>query len=1295
MAFVLRSPGRSLSLPDRLAELGRGRRRAGVAAGLFRLAAGSMALLAGLAALDAAVHLPAVARAVGLVAWLTATVVLYLRGVHGPARHSTRPLSVALLLEAQFPKFNDALATAVDLLTSGRAASRFRDVTVLRAENLAKRTPLDSIVPMARLWKGFWLLVVVGLAVVPLAGISPGRTALALARFFDPLGDHPWPTKTRLTLLDPVGPASLLARGDAFPVRFEVGGQLPEVATLVVRLSGGGASEEVLTLAVEDGRAEVVVEHRIDAGRVPRNFDVRVQAGDAVTPWHAVEVAPGPKLVALDGRASPQLDLTFPAYTDLPPAVLADGAGVVEAVAGTRVHFLAAADRRIVSAAFVPQFDTSALARATAVASLSSVNPLAAVAAQLLADGLLADIPVNVTGSDGTLLEARFTPHQPGLYALRFADERGLVGVRLVDFRVFPDPSPVVLIERPMPGKDALQLLPTASFVLQGHAEDRPYAVRSIAGEYRTSADGPWVPLPLTDLADLVPVLPALTGGALATAPPKPFALDASRRVAVAAFKKPDGTPLKDGDTLTIRLAAADWDDRTALKEPGRSKEVEVRVLSRPSLEATLLKALADLRPEALRLEAQQRETAARTAELKAAADAGPLSKEDIAKLQAAEQEQRQLRAKVADATDGLRAKVEQLRQTAQANALTRSPTADKIEAIAGELNRLADQSLEAAEAGLSAAKQEAEKPGTPDPKKVAEGLKQAAASQPAAAKSLKAVLERLEQWGGAGEVRGEARNLKDEVAKAGDQAAKTAGKVPPGKDPEKLTPAEKSALGGAADKLDAAAARTADLLAKAGRIADHKDAAAAQADAQAETASPPEADALKDAAKQSRAEADALRQAVQAAGGDALPADLREAAADTRGQKPNEAEAARQSAQARLDKLADALTEKPPDAGTDELTKRAKAAAEQIDRLAVEQDELRKKTKAAAAKPDGPDKDAALKQLAGEQERLRKKTEELVERLTREPQGEAQAEALRRAAEKMEAARDDLERGVAPTPKQDEALDKLDEALDRLERTGKQDQQQLDREEREKLADKLTLLRDRQKAVAAEAARIDAAATAARGFDRALQRSLRDLGEGEAALADEVAQFAEKSLTGLPVFEKLANQAATAMRQATKRVVARGEDVADLDPGAAYDPVAEAIAAKRVNQPLALALRRLDQIVAALQPDPKDPAAKKPDPQLDRPPMPMPMPMPDGDAPPMPPKPDTIPALAQLKALRAMQLEVNERTAAFAEANPDSTDLDADALVELRDIELAQRDIADLFDALATQLRDAQQPKE
>ena len=1270
MAFVLRSPGRGVALPLRLAELGRGRRRVGVAAGVLRLVAGSLGLLAALVVLDAAVHLPAVARAVGLVGWVALTLTLYVRGVRGPARQSTRPLSVALLLEARFPKFNDALATAVDLLTSGRPGGRFADVTVLRAENIAKRTPLDSIVPMGQFWKAFWVAALVAVVVVPLAAFSPGRAAVGLARFFDPLGDHRWPTRTRLTLVEPSGTSSLLARGDAFPVRFTVGGELPETATLVVRLSGGGLSDEVLQLSAEVGRAEVAVEHRLDAGRVPRNFEFRVQAGDAVTPWHPVEVAPGPKLVALGGRASPQLDLHFPAYTDLTQVTLADGAGVIEAVAGTRVRLVAGTDRRVVSAALVPQFDTTALGRATAAAALSSAHPLSAFGAQRLADAMLADIPIAVTGPDGTTLEAEFTPHQPGLYALRFADERGLVGVRLLDLRIFPDPSPVVLLERPQLGRDALQLLPTASLTLQGHAEDRPFAVRSIACEYRTSADSPWVTLPLTDLANVAPLLPVLTGGALATAPPKPFALDASRRLALTAFAKPGGRPLQDGDTLTLRLAASDWDDRTALKEPGRSKEVEVRILSRPSLEAVLSKALADLRPEALRLEAQQREATGKTTELKAAADAGGLSKEDLAKLAGAEQEQRQLRAKVADAADGLRTKVEQLRQTAQANALTRSPTADKIDAIAGELNRLADQSLEAAEAGLGAAKQEAEKPGATDPKKVAEGLRQAAANQPAAAKSFAKVLERLEQWGGAGEVRGEARTVKDDVTKAGDLAAKASGKVAPGKSAEKLTPAEKAALAGAAEKLDAAADRAADLLAKAGRIADQK-----------------EAGGKPDA----KAEADALRGAVEAAGGDALPGDLRRAAADTRAGKPNEAEGKRQSAQARLDKLTEALTEKPPETDADALAKKTKAAVEQIDRLAVEQDELRKKSKAAAAMPSGPEKDAALKKLAGEQDKLRKKTEELVERLTREPQGEAQAESLRKAAEAMQDARDDLERGAAPTAKQDQALDKLDESLDKLERTGKQDKQRLDREEREKLADKLKQLRDRQKAAVAEAARLDAAAATAKGFDRPLLRSLNDLGESQTALAEEVAQFAAKNLAPLPVFDKLAGQASSAMRLAAKRVTARGEDVADLDPNAAYDPVAEAVAAKRVNQPMALALRRLDQIVDALQPDPKD-ATKKPDEKLDKPPMPMPE---GGDAEPAKPKADTLPALAQLKALRAMQLEVNERTAAFAEANPDSTKLDPDALAELLELESAQREVAELFETMAAQLRDAQQPKE
>jgi hypothetical protein len=1280
MALVLRAPGRKISLPDRLAELGRGRRRAGVAAGAFRLLAGSLGLLTLLTFADAALHLPAVARSFGLVAWVAVTLALYLRGVRPAARLSTRPLAVAQALETRFPKFNDALATAVDLLTDGRGGNRFRDVTVLRAENLVRRVPLETLVPSGRAWRGFWLAALALTVATPLALYDAGRAGLALQRVFDPLGHHPWPTKTRLTLLEPTGPASLLTRGDAFGLRFTVGGVLPETATVVVRLSGDEPGEEAVPLTLGEGETTVTIDHRIDAGRVPRDFQVRVKAGDAETPWHAVEVAAGPKLVALNGRASPQIDLTYPAYTDLMPATLADGAGVVEATAGTQVHFVAAADRPIARAAFVPQFDTLPVQRAAAVASLSSANPLAALGAQLLAGGLSADIPVNASGGDFTRLEARFTPHLPGLYALRFEDARGLVGTRLIDFRCLPDPSPVVLIERPLPATDSLQLLPTASFTLRGHAEDRPFAVRSIACEYRTKPDGAWETVTLTDLAALAAPLPAMTGGALGVAKPKPFALDAGRRVALASFRKPDGSELTDGDTLTLRLAARDWDDRTALKEPGRSKEVEVRILSRPSLETALAKALADLRPEALRLEAKQRDVNAKTDDLTRAAELGPLSKEDAAKLAAAEADQRQLRAKVADAETGLRARVDQLRRTAEANALTRSPSADKIAAVAGELTKLADQSLERAEAGLAAAKQAVERPGKPDPKEVAAGLKQAAASQPAAEESLKAILERLEQWGGAGEVRGAAQDLKNEVARAGEQAAKAAQQVGPAKPPEELTAAEKSAVNGAAEKLAAAADRAGDLLAKAARIAAEKEAAAAKAGADTP------------AGKQAQAEADALRDAVKAAGGADLPGDLRQSAADTRAQKPNAAAGSRQSAQDRLDKLADALTEKPPEAG-DALAKKRQQAVAEIDKLAVEQDELRKKAKAVAAQPDGPGKDKAVQELAAEQDRLRKKAEQALERLTRDPinddpaaPAEKAAESLRKAAEAMRDARDDLDRGRVPTGKQDQALDKLDETLDKLERTEKRDGQQLAREERERVAEQLKVLRDKQKAAAAEADRIDAAVAKAEGWDRPLQRSLRDLGDRETELAAEVAAFGEKVFgEKLPVFAKLAAQSAAAMRQAAERITARGEGVADLAPDAAFDPVAEKLAAKRVNRPVQLALRRLDQILDAVQPE-KPGDKPKPDEQLAQPPMP-PMPPMEGE-PPAGPKPDTLPALAQLKALRAMQLDVKARTAAFAEENPDSTKLTPDAVTELREIEQSQREVAELFDALAEQMR-------
>lgn len=749
---------------------------------------------------------------------------------------------------------------------------------------------------------------------------------------------------------------------------------------------------------------------------------------------------------------------------------------------------------------------------------------------------------------------------------------------------------------------------------------------------------------------------------------------------------------------------ADDWDDRTALKPPGRSQEVDVRVLDKSSLEALFQKELAGLRPELLRMKEELR--AARNAADEAAKNAahGKPTPDDAAKLAKAEQAARQARNQVGDATDGLRAKAEQLREAARANALPRTPTTEKVEGVADGLNRLADGSLESAAASTAAARQQAEKPPPADgPKPLADAAGKAARDLKGAEEGVAGLLERLEQWGGAGEVRGEARALRDQVQQAQRQAARAAGKVDPGTAADKLSATEKAELGAAADKFDQAADQAAGLMNKAARLAVEKDAQAAAdraaagksaqaadelaaqaglaekgsdnrdrleaaaATARAETAR------LAQAADRAKAEADALRKGVQAAGGQAVPDALRDAADDLRANRPTESAASGQQAADRLDKLAAELAEKPTES-PDELRKKRQAAADAVDKLASQQDELRKKTAKAEGLSDPQERKAELQKLAREQERLQKEAERLAERLTREQAGAA-AHDVRRAADQMDAARQELEQGQPPAASQEDAKDKLDEAADRLDQERKQADQQLSREKREQLAEVLKGIRERQKATVDEAARIQAAATAAKQWDRPLLASLGDLEDREKNLAGEVRAFADKQLGDLPVFGKLAAQAAAAMERAARVAVERRDDAATADR---FDPETEKVSDERLNRPLQLALRRLDQILDTLKDDPKDKAAAQGG---------------GGDGagggggggeggggggP-------GIPPLAQLKALRAMQAEVTERTAGFAKAHPDPAKLTADQQEELKELEQAQRDVAELFEKLAS----------
>ena len=330
----------------------------------------------------------------------------------------------------------------------------------------------------------------------------------------------------------------------------------------------------------------------------------------------------------------------------------------------------------------------------------------------------------------------------------------------------------------------------------------------------------PFRRLVLADADGAETTIAAAGGGLVGDVPVRPATMAATRSVPVAAFARPDGKPPADGDVVTLRAAAADWDDRTALKEPGRSPDVVIRVAGKASLEAKLQSELAAMRPELLRMKE----------ELRAAREALG----DVAEKPTAEQTARQAAAAAAvqgvksrldDPTTGVRTKADQLRRTRRDNALPRSPTTDKVE-TAADATRAAAEALDRA--------------GTVEPMRDAER-----AAVGAAEAEVGRLLERLEQWGAAGEVRGEARALRDQVAKTGEGSEAAS-------DP--------AARGRAADKLDQAGDQAAGLLGKAGRLAVEKDAQAAGDRAAAAAADQRATEATGAESAAARQEAESLR---------------------------------------------------------------------------------------------------------------------------------------------------------------------------------------------------------------------------------------------------------------------------------------------------------------------------------------------------------------------------------------------------------------------------------------------------
>src|SRR5204862_3114172 len=87
----------------------------------------------------------------------------------------------------------------------------------------------------------------------------------------------------------------------------------------------------------------------------------------------------------------------------------------------------------------------------------------------------------------------------------------------------------------------------------------------------------------------------------------------------------------------------------------------------------------------------------------------GKLRPQDVDQLLQAEQLQQQVRARVGDRQEGLRADVDRIRAALRDNQLPRSGAHDRMDTVAGELERLARENLEQIEPRLTNARKENE----------------------------------------------------------------------------------------------------------------------------------------------------------------------------------------------------------------------------------------------------------------------------------------------------------------------------------------------------------------------------------------------------------------------------------------------------------------------------------------------------------------------------------------------------------------------------------------------------------
>lgn len=1245
--------------------------------------------------LDYWAHLPSLFRAASLVGLLVSTGYIAYMYLVVPFSKRCDDLNLALRIEEAYPELNDSLASTVQFLKQSKeeqervgGSDAMREQTVQTATEKAAQCDFSAILDR----KAALLFGIGAFSIAILAGLVvwlyPASSQTAFWRLVEPFGGHTWTrvvverSKGRQVNWEPIDPRSKeedrIAHNQPYRIKVELQGKLPRQAKVEIKSESEISGDLVIDAdkmkaGSQDG--SLSFETPIHMGQIYKKIKFRVLANDGTFPargWHEVEVLPNPKIVEIDGRVEP------PSYTDLPAKALASGARHLQVFEGSKVFLRAKADRPLTEAWLEIHPEKPAKN-----ADDDKPDPKAEEKV------VVQKVPATIDATDGSIFTLNFIPPvKTDVLNIHLRDIHGLDADEKIDVKVQPDPLPEIKLIRP---GATVTAVPDAEITFKFRVTDEFFAIRSVFVEYHLRAEGgelkgepkKRVLYGSKEAAELVPFLSPETRL-------RPKGLDFERIW-------PLRNEFKPGDQVVVVIRSDDFFDLDKNRKPGRSDAIELRIIGRRDLAKKADDAVTEIQKKLQDLEKREQKNMELVKEL---TKKEKLTDQEKQQLIEAEQNQRQIQEEIGKAPDqGLRRDLRDLRQLLRDNKETNSKAFKESGKMQGTLDHIAQQELPQIEPKFAEARSEATQDDKISPK-TKEKLEETAKLQDNVVKAIRELNKELapdaamqQHTDKIREILAEQERIKQELQELQEERdLALENKV----DPKQVDDRMRKEIGRLQKEQQELHQKTQKAMQEMeNALQDAKEKGDRQNAQKLE-------DALKNAGldpnkKKNNTDPMPKQQDAKKEPLSTKMKNIADALKEKKEVPPQAIEQQKDVAQD-LDKVLDALEQRNQDITKEELKER-QDAQKKMDQFAKDLQKLRDEVKKLDKIENMEERLKKQKELVEKHENLKAEMEKAERELARLQEHQA-ANNVKDAIDNVEKAKKNLQQGGDPqqAEKQDRAAqEKIKDAKMDLQES----EQELARELLIKIADKLKGLKERQEALVQRSEDFHSRLMRVKQWRDGNLDSIEGNIDAQKGIAVETDDLKEK-LKEAKVFHSILERARESMDQAAKVMEERRDGGKELrnDDGIKleekdlkHEGEAHADTIKHQTQ----AAKRLDRLLESL----KEHLAKKPPQPRDE--------RAQNDENPKEPKEekkqgglraqDGIPPMAQLKALKAEQLDINERTEDFARRHPDVEKLNDAQKTELADLFREQDRLDSLFREITAQAepmnQDVPEPKE